>query len=313
MAPPPLRAAVAAGIRASAHEAWLLPVGAVIALVRTLATVPALVVAVAVVVNAAGRAASLHPASPLAPFAGAAVVLASPRFLALVAGLWLAGTLLSGVLRVLFLAGALPTLGARVAAVDATRRFAPGIAWGLPRQVATWLLTSAAELAAGGYLLVSMNAAARLVATQRDGGAMVLAASAAAALAIGLALLLATRVLGDAAAARTAILGEGPAEAWAGAVRRFLARPGAFMLGGMAVGLAGAAAWGALQPLVGIVAAVRERVAGPIAVGPELMLALLAALAAAAVDLAWLATIGTLACAEVSEVEPQGQRRRLSA
>jgi hypothetical protein len=298
------------GTRAAAREGWLLPVGALIALLRSLLAMPALAVGAVVVVRAADRAAAHDPRGPLAALEAVAALLTSPRFLALVGGLWLAGTLLAGLLRILFLAGALPTLGARLAGVDATRRFAPGVAWGLPRQVSTWLLAGAAELAAAGYLVVATSMAVRLAASSPAGQLrLALAVVGGAAIAIGFAGLLATRVLGDAAAARTAILGEGAAYAYAGATRRFLVRPGGFLLGGIAVGLAGAAAWGALRPAAGVVAAVHARVIDAVAVGPEMMLALLALLAAAAVDLAWLGTAGALACAE----EAEDPSRRLSA
>lgn len=290
------------GVRAAVREGWLLPVAAVVAIVRAFATVPAFAVASALLMEGAGRASRQQPFSFTAPLEGAATVAASPRFLALVGGLWIAGVLLAGLLRVLFLAGALPTLGARLAGVDATRRFAPGVAWGFPRQLGTWLVGGVADLAALGYLLAVAGAIGRIGAVaEKPIPAVVLAAAGALALGLGLAGLVVSRVLGDAAAARAAILGEGPARAWAGAARRLIGRPGGFTLAGISVVLAGVAMSAALQPATGIVSSVADRVDGVLVLGPQLMLALLAVLGTAAVDLAWLATVSALACAEVAE------------
>lgn len=311
---PSLRSAAAMGVRAAAHESWLLPVGGLVAVVRSASAVPAVAAAVALVSAGAERSARLSPSSLTAALEGGAAVLVSPRFHAIVGGLWLAGALLAGILRTCFLAGALPTLGARIAGVDPTRRFAPGVAWGLPRQLATWLLAGAAELAAAGYLLAVLLAAGWIAAHPGQAGSpLLLATVGGAAFSIGLAGLLASRVIGDAAAARTAILGEGPVGALAGATRRLLARPGAFLLGGVAATLAGAVAWGALQPVAGVAAAVREQVDGTVAMGPELMLALLTVLAAAAIDLAWLSTVGTLACAGEAPRRDEDRVRPVSA
>lgn len=299
MSAPPLGTAVALGLRAAAREAWLLAVSAVVSLLRSLATVPALAVGLALVAEGAGQGARLAPFSPLAPLEGAAAVLSSHRFLFIVGGLWAAGLLLSGALRVLFLSGALPTLGARLAGVDPTRRFAPGVVWGFPRQLGTWLLATAMELGAAGYLVAVAVSAGRLAAApERSLHPLLLAPSGALALAVGIAGLLGSRVLGDAAAARAAILAESPAEAFAGAVRRLLARPGAFLLGAIWAAFAAAAASALLQPASALLAGVAGRVDGAVMLGPQAMLALLGVAGAAAVDLAWLATVGVLACGE---------------
>lgn len=130
------------------------------------------------------------------------------------------------------------------------------------------------------------------------GHPLLLAVLGAAVLATGLAAIVASRVVGDAAAARCAILGEGAAQAFAGATRRLLERPGAFLIGGLVAALAGLAATAALQPAAGILGTLGGQLDGVALLGPRWMLATLAALAAAAVDLAWLATIGALACGE---------------
>lgn len=297
METPPLARSIRLALPAVGREAWLLPVSMLVSLARSAAIVPALAVAAFLPLQGALVAARSLPRSPWAPIEGGAAVLTSARYLALVGGLWMVGVLLAGLLRVLFLAGALPTLGARLAGDDSPRRFATGVAWGLPRQLGTWILAALVELAAAGYAL------AVAVATVLVGGGslnqrhpLVLASAAAAMLALAVGGLLFARVLGDAAAARTAILGERPAEAFAGAARRYLARPGAFTLGGVAALLAAIAATMALQPAAGVVAAIAQRVHAAVGMGPHLMVAVIAALLAAAIDLAWLATVSVLAC-----------------
>jgi hypothetical protein len=288
------------GVRAALQEGWLIPVGALVSFVRTLATAPALAVGAALVMEGAAHASRLRPLSFTAPLEGAAAVVTAPRYLALVGGLLLAGTFLSAALRVLFLAGALPTLGARLAGVDPTRRFAPGVVQGLPRQLGTWFLAGLGELTALCYLLAVLAAVGRVggVANPPYPPAL-LAAFGAAALTIATVGLLLARVVGDAAAARTAILGEGPASAWAGAVRRLLGRPGGFTLAGMVLLLGSALVPATLQPATRIVAGLSGRVDDLLLLGPESMLALLAMLGTAALDLAWLSTVSALSCAEV--------------
>jgi hypothetical protein len=296
---PPLGTSLVLGVRAAAQESWLIPVGALVSFVRTVATAPALAVGAALALEAAAHASALRPFSPTAPLEGAAAVVASPRFLALVGGLLLAGTLLSAALRVLFFAGALPTLGARLAGIDPTRRFAPGVALGLPRQLGTWLLSGLVELTALTYLLAVLAAVARVGGLSNPPFPPVLLAGfGAAALTVAMVGLLLARVLGDAAAARTAILGEGPARAWAGAVRRFLGRPGGFTLAGLLLLATGTAVTAALQPATQIVGGLSGRVDDLLLLGPELMLALVATLGAAAMEVAWLAAVSVLACAE---------------
>jgi hypothetical protein len=297
METPPLARSIRLALPAVGREAWLLPVSMLVSLARSAAVVPGLAVAVFLPIQGALEAARSRPLSPWAPIEGGSAVFTSARYFALVGGLWLAGALLAGALRVLFLAGALPTLGARLAGVDSARRFAPGVASGFPRQLGTWILAALVELAAFGYALT-----VGMAAVLAWGGILPLrhpiwmAWATASILTVALGGLLVARVLGDAAAARTAILGERPGEAFAGATRRYLARPGAFTLGGVAALLAGIAATMALQPAAGVVAAIAQRVDATIVMGPQLMVAVIAALLAAAVDLAWLATVSVLAC-----------------
>lgn len=296
---PPLGPAFAMGLRAAAREGWLLPVSVVVSLVRSLSTVPAVAVALALVAEGARQGSRLAPFSPIAPLQGAAAVLTSQRFLFLVGGLWAAGLLLSGTLRVLFLAGALPTLGARLAGADPTRRFAPGVAWGFSRQLGTWLLPGLLELGAAAWLVaVALAAGGIASAPERNMPPWLLAAAGALALTVGVAGMVGTRVLADASATRAAFLAEPPAVALANAARRLLSRPGAFLLGGIAAGVAAVAAGALLQPASALLGGLAGRVEGLVLLGPQAMIALAGVVAAAGVDLAWLSTVGVLACGE---------------
>lgn len=287
MSTPPLGTSVMMGVRAASREAWLLPVSTLVALLRSVAIVPALAFAVAL---------------PLEKGLAAAT---SIRYAAIVSALALAGVASSGLLRVLFLAGALPTLGARLAGDATPRAFAAGVAWGLPRQLATWFLSVLAEIAAAGYLLAVLIATlqASTGGSLRAEHPMVLAAFGALALATGVAGLVVASVVGDAAAARTAILGEGPGAAFAGAVRRYLSRPGAFTLGGLAAAMAAVSVGSVLQPATGLLGQLGSRLGWAVGLGPQLMLAVLAAFGAAAMDLWWLGSVSALACAEVRDEE----------
>jgi hypothetical protein len=302
--PPTLANALRLGIRALRREPWLLAPGMLIGALRAGAFLPALAVGVLLPLEGAALATAGQPSSLVAPFLGAFAVLSSTRYVALVAGLALAGALLAGVLRVLFLAGALPTLGGRMAGESAPRRFASGVAFGLPRQLATAILGAVAEFIAWGQA-----AAVLLVALLVIGGPSVrhpgtLAALGAAACTLAVGTVLFARVLGDAAAARTALLGEGPGEAFGGALRRFASRPGAFLLGGLGL-LASAAALGAaLRPAAAGLGLLALQLDPSVIGGPRLLLAFAAALGAGALDLAWLATVGALACARTAGGPP---------
>lgn len=298
MTPPALGTSILAGTSAAAREAWLLPVSALLSILRTFATVPAFAIAGYLPVEGALRAARRSPLTLTAPIDGALAVLGSGRYQALVGGLLIVGVATAGMLRVLFLAGALPTLGASLAGGDGSRRFAPGVVWGFPRQLATWLLSAVADIAAAGFLVAGVAGA--LLVTGAQGGHPALAAVlGAAVLSIGLAGVVLARVVGDVAAARCAILGEGAARAFAGATRRLLARPGGFALGGISAAVAGVAATSALEPAASVLGAAAGRLHGPPLLGPQLMLGMFALLAAAAVDLAWLGTAAALACGDL--------------
>jgi hypothetical protein len=95
--PPSLGAAVGLGLRALVRESWLLAVGVLVAIARRAAMWPAWAVAAAMLWGGAAEAIELGALDPGAPLRGALAVAGSPRFLVLVAGLWLTGTALGAV------------------------------------------------------------------------------------------------------------------------------------------------------------------------------------------------------------------------
>jgi len=298
--PPSLFAALRLGLRAASREPWLLAVGLLVSLVRRAAVWPAWAVAWAVLARTAALAVARRPLDPLAPLEGSLATATAPRFVALVAGLWLAGVIVGGLLRIAYVAGALPTLGAAMAGADGPR-FATGIAFGFPRVLAAAALGFVLELAGG--IFSATLAGAALWITHRvagSGAAPLLAAAVALALTLAVAIPSVLSPLADAGVARAAVAGEGPGEAFAAAGARVLRRPGTFLLAGMAFGLAALVA-------PGLVAGVGSALTGFAAftnplvlVGPNLMIAAAGAALASGVDLAWLGTITALACGDVS-------------
>jgi hypothetical protein len=296
--PPSLAAAVRLGLRAAVREPWLLAVGLVVALVRRAAVWPAFAVAWAVLTRSALLALSRHPFSPAAPVEGALAVLLAPRFLALVAGLWLAGVAVGAVLRVTYLAGALPTLRAAMAGVDGPR-FAPGVAFGFPRVLGAAALGLVLEVSGGLFGATLALAAARITGhAAADGGSPLLAAAVAFALVLALAVPLALSAVADVAVARAGAGGEGPAHAFAESAARFLARPATFLLAAVVFGTLAAIGPGMVAGAGSVATGFASAVNPVVLVGPQLMLALLAAAVAAAIDLVWLGTAAALACGE---------------
>jgi hypothetical protein len=273
----------------------------VVGLARRAAVWPALVVAWAILVRAVLLALSRRPASLQAPAEGLLAAMTAPRVVALVVGLWLAGVLVGALLRVAYLAGALPTLGAAQAGASGPR-FAAGIAYGFPRVLAAAALGLVLDVSGGLFGGTLAVAAFRITGSASErGGSALLAATVAFALVLALAVPLALSVVSDAAVARAAIRGEGPARAFVEGGGRFLARPGTFLLGALAFGLL-AAVGPAFVSAAGSVATGFASAVGPmLLVGPQLMIAVVAAAVAAAVDLVWLGTVAALACGE----EPQ--------
>ena len=296
--PPTLFAALGLGLRALVREPWLLAVGLLVALVRRAALWPAWAVASVLLLRGAVLAASRRPLDFTAPLKGALATLAAPRFVGLVAGLALAGLAVAAALRITFVAGALPTLGGRMAG-EPGRRFAPGVAYGFPRVLAASSLGLVLEVSGGLFggtlalagLRISAHAAER-------GGSPLLAAAVAFALTAAIAVPLALSAVADAAVARAAVHGEGPGRAFASSGARFLARPGTFLLGALVFGIAAALGPGLVSGAGQIATGFASGVSPIVLLGPRLMLAAVAAGVAAAVDLVWLGTVTALACGE---------------
>jgi hypothetical protein len=294
--PPNLASALGLAVRAIAREPWLLPVGALVAGVRRAATWPAWAVLLALAVAGARSGLDARPLDPAAAFEGALAAVRAPRVLFLVAGLWLAGALVGGALRVAWLAGALPTLGGAMAG-EASPVFARGVAYGFPRVLVTAALALVADLA-GTLFAAGLVAAAVLVSAHAfaSGGSALLAAAVAFALTVAFAVPLAVGAVGDAAVARASLRGEGPALAFAEGTLRLLARPGAFVLAALAFGIAGWLAPVAVEATGGLATGFARAVDPIVLLGPNLMVAFAALLVGAAVDLLWLATVSALAC-----------------
>jgi hypothetical protein len=292
---------VGLGLRATFREPWLLAVGLVVGFARRAAAWPALAVGGAILVRSVLLALSRRPLSPSGPLEAVLAAMTAPRVVALVAGLWLAGVVFGALLRVAYLAGALPSLGAAQAGASGPR-FATGIAYGFPRVLATAALSAVVDLSGGLFGGTLALAAFRITSSGSERVASPLVAAAVAlALVLALAVPLALSVVGDAAVARAAISGDGPARAFAESGARFLARPGTFLLGAIAFGLLAAVVPAAVSG-AGAVATGFGSAARPLLLlGPELMIAVLAAAAAAGLDLVWLGTVAALACGE----EPQ--------
>jgi len=298
--PPPLLPALGLALRALFREAWLLAAGLLFAAARRVLGWPALAVAWALLSQATALSLRGHPFDPGAAVEGALEVAASPRFLGIVGGLWLAGLVLGAAFRVAWIAGAVPVLGEAMAGGGGgSARFVEGLGARLPRVLAAAVLASLAEASGGLFALALALGGVQLSGRAAGSGIEpVLAAAVALALVLAVAVPLALGSAADAAVSRAALLGEGPLEAFAAATRRFLLRPGTFVLAALAFGLLGGLAPAAVEGAGGVLTGFARGVRPAALLGPDLMVAVAAAIMAAAVDLTWLGTISALACGE---------------
>jgi hypothetical protein len=284
------------------REAWLSALGLLVAGLRRALGWPALLVAAALVLRSATAAAHHSPGQLGAPLEGALAAILAPRFLGLVGGLWLAGAATAWALRVAWISGALPVLGAAMeGAPRGTAGFAAGLAGGFSRVLAAAVLGFVLELS-GALFAATLALGAALVGARwiggADGAAVPLAAFTALALTLAIAVPAALSVAADALVARAAVRGEGPAAALAAATRRVLQRPGTFLLGGMLFGAAALAGRLAVSAFGGLATGFAVGAPAGALVGPELMLSVAAALVAAVVELLWLGTVVALSCGE---------------
>jgi hypothetical protein len=287
------------GFSGLGRERWLVPVGLLATLLRRALWIPALGVGLLLLARGAWRAQQLGPFSPESPLLGAAWVATQPRALALVGGLSALAALLGWLLRLAYLAGALPTLaGAMGTETGPGPRFAEGVAWGLPRLLPTAVLGLAIEwtgqLLLGGVAL----AALRISGVAVGSGRLALAPAVAGALVLGLLAALLASVVADAALVRTAVRGDGPVEAVLQAASRVVQRPSASLLALLGFGLLSLVTTAVIQSLGGVATGFATGAPALVTAGPWLMLAALAATVAAALELWWLASLTALTARE---------------
>jgi hypothetical protein len=296
--PPTLGQALRLGVGGLARAPWLFAAGLLVALAGSALLWPAWAAGWAILVRAAVLAAQASPLDPLAALAGVAAAASSPRFVALVLALLLAGVALGWTLRVAFVAGAVPALAGASAGDGGTPRFAAGLAYGFPRVLAASVLGLLLRAGAWGFAIAIGIAALRISgAAAGEGGSPWLAAAVAAALTLAVLVPLALGAVADVAIARAALLGDGPGEALAAAADRFAARPGTFVLAALAFAAAGAAGALSIQAMGSLATGFAGGLHPLVAAGPSLMIAAAGALVAAAIDLAWLGTAAALGCA----------------
>lgn len=293
---------MALSLAAFRREAWLAALGLLVNGLRRALGWPAVAVAGALLVRGAVAALRTAPLSPLAPFEGALAVATAPRFAGLVGGLWLAGALAAFALRVAWMAGALPVLGAAMAGQrGGSSGFAAGVLLGLPRVLAAALLALVMELS-GLFFAATLLLGAALVSGRAAGAggatAVLLAAAVALALTLALAVPLTLSAAADALVVRAALRREGPAAALAGATRRLLARPGTFVLAALVFGLAALLVGAVVKTAGGLATGFAPDAPALVLLGPQLMLGALAVLGAGAVELLWLGTLAALAGGE---------------
>jgi hypothetical protein len=283
-------------LAALARERWLAAVGLLVSLARRLLLAPAPLVAGLLLARGAFWGARQAPFTSEGPLAGAAFVATQPRVLGLVAGLWLAGALLAWLLRIAWLAGAMPTLAGALDGAGARRpRFASGLANGLPRLLVTSFLGLLVELAGAGFALTLLLAALGVANRPPAGGlAVALAAVMAVGLTLAVAVPLLLSLLVDTALVRCAVHGEGPAESLAEAASRVLARPAVYLLAALIFAVVAGLVTGTLQGFGGLATGFMFAAPPLVALGPQLMLSVAAALLAAMLELWWLASLAAL-------------------
>jgi hypothetical protein len=120
----------------------------------------------------------------------------------------------------------------------------------------------------------------------------------ALALVLAVAVPLALSAVADAAVARAGVMGEGPARAFAAATRRFLARPGTFLLAAMLFALAAGFAPASLEGFGGALTGAFAEAPPALVAAPTLLVGIAAAAVAAAIDLWSLGTVAALSVAE---------------
>lgn len=299
---PTLRSSVRLSAAAFRREAWLAALGLLVTGARRITGWPAIWAAWVLLWRAVQSAAAKDPGSLVAPLEGAIAMVTSPRFLGVVGGLWLGGALVAGALRLAWIAGAVPTLGAVMAGQPrGTAGFVEGVAEGFGRVLPAAVIGFVLELTGTLFAASLVLASALLLGNQGTPGAAAvlgLAAATAFALVLALAVPLALSTASDALVARAALLREPAGIALAAVARRFLSRPASFLLGAMLFGAAGFAVQLAVRSFGGIATGFALEAPFLVRLGPELMIGVLAAFLAGVLDLVWLGTLAVLSSGE---------------
>jgi hypothetical protein len=305
---PSLRSSIRLAASAFRREAWLAALGLLVTGARRVTSWPALWAAWTLLWRAVISGALRHPGSLAGPIEGALAMATSARFIGIVGGLWLAGALLSAALRLAWISGAVPTLGAAMsgaaesgAAPRGTAAFAEGLVAGFARVLPAAILGFVLELS-GALFAGTLYLAATLLLVHDGGsgagGFVGLAAATAGALVLALAVPLGLSTASDALVARAALLRERPAAALAAVTRRFVSRPGSFLLGAILFGVVGVALQLGVRAFAGVATGFALEAPALLRLGPELMVGVLAALVAGVLDLVWLGTLAVLSCGE---------------
>jgi hypothetical protein len=257
---------------------------------------------VGAVTSMAAREALRRGGGPEAALGAVLQAWASLRFLSIALGLWLAGVLLWGAVRVAWVAGAAPLVAWRLSGAHGeSPGFAQGAAWRfhrvLPVAVVALLLDLAGKAMVGLVSLGVIAVGARIQGRGAPG-----AAAFVAALALAGAAFLASSLsaLGDVAVARAALAGESAGQALRRGSLAFLSRPAACVAVVLAVWLAAGLAAGSAQGVLGAFGSIARGGPRMLLLFPEMLLAVLAALVAAAAELWRLSALGVLALSSQS-------------
>jgi hypothetical protein len=293
--------ALGAGFRAVAGESWVTALGMGVTLLRGALALPAVAFVVAVS-SVAARQALRRGGGPATAVGAVLQVWEAPRFRSIAVGLWLAGVLLWGAVRVAWLAGAVPIVAWRLSGCRGGEpTFAQGAAWRfrrvLPVAVAALLLDLAGRVM---ILLASLGVLAVGARVQGRGAPGSAAFVAALALASSALLAASLSALGDVAVARAAMAGESMGQALRRGAGAFLERPAACLVVVLAVGLAAGLAAGSAQGVLTAFGSVVRGGPRMLLFFPEMLLAMLAALVAAGAELWRLSALGVLALAPQS-------------
>jgi hypothetical protein len=294
---PTVGRALGAGFRAVAGESWLTALGMGVALVRGALALPA--VAFVLALSSVAARESLRTGGGLERAMGAVLHLwGSPRFRSIAIGLWLAGVLVWGAVRVAWVAGAAPILAWRLAGSGGERpTFSQGAAWRFQRVLPVAVLALLLDIAGRAMIVLASLGVLAIGARLQGRGLPAAAFVAAVALASSAFLAASLSALGDVAVARAAMAGETAGQALGRGARAFLSRPAACVVMVLAVWLAAGLAAGSAQGVLTAFASVVRGGPRMLLFLPEMLFAVLAALVAAGAELWRLSALGALALA----------------